>query len=243
LRNAPGEKVTLGATIWGEPVVVPLTELVKACGLATGGTGSGKTMAACLILEAMITRLPELRSMAFGLVDPKGELFDRAMFMLARRLEELDGEARKELLGRIVVIDFTARRALSSYNILSRWLYTEPDFFVMSRLETLRELLPSGDQLSLRGGVVLKNVLALLSEFGLPLTYLTQVLEGEAFRSRSLARSRNPEVKLYFGQHFHQEGKQTIIALRSRMESLFASEGVRLALAGSTAPDFRRLQH
>jgi hypothetical protein len=39
------------------------------------------------------------------------------------------------------------------------------------------------------------------------------------------------------------EGKQTKEALRARMESLFASEGVKLALAGETAPDFRSLQN
>src|SRR5437762_1297466 len=54
LRAEAGAKVCLGATMWGEQVVVPLMELVKACGIATGGMGSGKTMAACLILEAMI---------------------------------------------------------------------------------------------------------------------------------------------------------------------------------------------
>ncbi|MGO8737142.1 MAG: hypothetical protein ACLQVM_30625 [Terriglobia bacterium] len=243
LGNEPGPKVTLGETVWGEPVIIPLMELVKACSIMTGGMGSGKTMAACLILETIIGWLPELHSMAFGLVDPKGEAFDRALYLLGARLESLDEPAREKLLQRIVIIDFSARQAVSSYNILSRWPYTEPDFFITSRLETLRELLPSGDKLSLRGGVVLRNVLALLSEFGLPLTYLTRVLEGEAFRSRLLARSKNPEVKLYFAHHFTQEGKQTIAALRVRMESLFASEGVRLALAGSTAPDFRRLQN
>jgi hypothetical protein len=243
LRNEPGPKVSLGETEWGEPVIIPFLELVKACGILTGGMGSGKTMAACLILDAIIARLPQLRSMAFGVLDAKGELFERALFLLAHRLEELAEPAQEELLKRIVVIDFSARRAVSSYNILSRWPYTEPDFFITSRLETLRELLPSGDKLSLRGGVVLKNVLALLSEFGLPLTHLAQVLEGEAFRSRLLAQSNNPEVKLYFAHHFGQEGKQTIAALRVRIESLFASEGVRLALAGSSAPDFRRLQN
>jgi hypothetical protein len=243
LESEPGPKVTLGDTEWGEPVIVPLMELVKACSIMTGGMGSGKTMAACLILDAMIAQLPELRSMAFGLVDPKGEAFDRALYLLAARLESLDERAREELLQRIVIIDFSARQAVSSYNILSRWPSTEPDFFVTSRLETLRELLPSGDKLSLRGGVVLKNVLALLSEFGLPLTYLPQVLEVEAFRARLLRKSKNPEVKWYFGHHFTQESKQTIAALRVRMESLFASEGVRLALAGSTAPDFRELQN
>ena len=243
LRAEPGPKVTLGETTWGEPVTGPLLGFVKSCGIATGGMGAGKTMAACLILDALIARLPELRSMAFGVLDAKGELFDRALYLLAARLETLDEPAREELLQRIVIIDFSARRAVSSYNILSRWPYSEPDFFVTSRLETLRELLPSGDKLSLRGGEVLKNVLALLAEFGLPLTHLTQVLEAETFRSRLLGQSKNPEVRLYFSHHFAQEGKSTLAALRVRIESLFASEGVRLALAGSTAPDFRQLQN
>jgi hypothetical protein len=243
LRNQPGPKVTLGETAWGEPVVVPLTELVKACGIATGGMGSGKTMAACLILEAIISRLPELRSMAFGVLDAKGELFDRATYLLARRLEALQGQAREELLRRIVIIDFSSRQAMSSYNVLSRWAYTEPDFFVTSRLETLRELLPAGEKLSLRGATVLKNVLALLSEFGLPLTYLDAVLSSDALRAKLLRRSKNQAVRLYFERHLAQEGKATIAALRARMESLFASDGVRLALSGSTAPDFRALQN
>ena len=243
LGNEPGPKVTLGDTAWGEPVVVPLTELVKACGIATGGMGSGKTMAACLILEAMIARLPDLRSMAFGVLDAKGELFDRATYLLARRLEALAGEARKALLRRIVIIDFSSREAVSSYNILSRWPYTEPDFFVTSRLETLRELLPAGEQLSLRGATVLKNVLALLAEFGLPLTYLDAVLSSNTLRANLLRRSKNAPVRFYFERYLAQEGRQTIAALRVRMESLFASDGVRLALSGSTAPDFRELQN
>ena len=243
LRNEPGPTVNLGETVWGEPVVVPLTELVKACGIATGGMGSGKTMAACLILESMIARLPDLRSMAFGVLDAKGELFDRAMYLLARRLEELDGEAREALMSRIVIIDFSSRQAVSSYNILSRWPYTEPDFFVTSRLETLRELLPAGEQVSLRGATVLKNVLALLAEFGLPLTYLDAVLSSDTVRANLLRRSKNAPVRLYFERYLAQEGKQTIAALRVRMESLFSSDGVRLALSGSTAPDFRELQN
>ena len=243
LRNDPGPKVTLGCTSWGEPVVIPLIDLVKACGIMTGGMGSGKTMAACLILEAMIARLPSLRSMAFGVLDAKGELFDRAMCLLAQRLESLEEHARAELLRRIVIIDFSSRDTVSSYNILSRWPYTEPDFFVTSRLETLRELLPAGEKLSLRGSTVLKNVLALLSEFGLPLTYLDTVLSSDVLRGKLLHRSKNPQVRFYVERHLAQEGKQTIAALRARMESLFASDGVRLALSGSTAPDFRELQN
>lgn len=243
LREAPGPHVEFGETTWGEPVLVPLAEFVGSCGIATGGMGSGKTMAACLVLERLIADLPQLRSMAFGVLDAKGELFDRALYLLVWRLQTLEGEEREELLRRIVVIDFSSRDALSSYNILSRWAYTERDFFVTSRLETLRELLPAGEKLSLRGADVLKNVLSLLSEFGLPLTYLDQVLSSETLRQKLIRRAKNPLVRHYFGRHFAQEGRQTIAALRVRMDSLFASEGVRLALAGSTAPDFRTLQN
>lgn len=243
LRNEPGPHVDLGKTTWGESVDVPLAELVNACGFATGGMGSGKTMAACLALDALVKRMPQLRSMSFGVLDAKGELFERALFLIGRRLDELKGFARQELLDRIVVIDFSSREAVSPYNILSRWPYTERDFFVTSRLETLRELLPSGDKLSLRGATVLKNALALLSEFGLPLTYLNQLLESQPLRAKLLARTKNPELRGYFGRHFAKEGQQTIGALRARMESLVASDGVRLALSGSTAPDFRHLQN
>jgi hypothetical protein len=243
LRNEPGPKVRIGETEWDEPVIVPLADCVKACWIATGGMGSGKTMAACAILEALVSQLPGLHSMSFGVLDAKGELFERALYLLGARLRELEGRAYDDLLQRIVIIDFSSRKAVSPYNILSLWPCTEQDFFVTSRLETLRELLPAGEKLSLRGATVLKNVLTLLSEFGLPLTYLNHVLESDALRSKLLAQSKNLGVRLYFARHFFQESKQTVAALRTRMESLFASEGVRLALAGSDAPDFRKLQN
>jgi hypothetical protein len=243
LRSEPGPKVRLGETAWGEQVLVALADLARSCGLIHGGTGAGKSMAGCAVLEDMIARLPEMGSFGIGVLDAKGELFDRAAYLLAARVAELRGRAQEELLDRIVLIDFSSRDAVSPYNILARWPGAEPDFFLTSRLETLRELLPAGEKLSLRGADVLKNVLALLSEFGLPMTYLNRVLQSEAFRAKLLARSKNPETRLYFGRYFGQEGKQTIAALRARMDSLFASEGVRLALAGSTAPDFRRLQN
>src|SRR3989441_10511144 len=101
LRSEPGPKVCLGETMWGEPVLIPLAFLVRAFGLIHGGTGSGKSMTGCAVMEAIIERLPQLRSVGFGVLDAKGELFDRALYLLARRLERLEGEAREELLRRI----------------------------------------------------------------------------------------------------------------------------------------------
>jgi len=200
-------------------------------------------MFALLPIATLIRMLPKLKTMGFGVLDAKGELFDRSLYLLGKRLAELDGQESDELRERIVVIDFSSRDALSPYNILARWPYTDIDFFVTSRLETLRELLPAGEKLSLRGGNVLKHVLTLLAEFELPPTYLEAVLGDDTFRQKLLQRSKNPAVRLYFQRHFAAEGKQIIAALRSRMESLFASESVRLALAGSRAPDFRNLQN
>lgn len=243
LAAEPGAKVCLGTTEWGQKVRVPLMEMVKACGLTTGGMGSGKTMFALPLIHGILQQFPHDRSLAFGVLDAKGELFDRALYLIGCRLNQLDGPAQEELLRRLVIIDFSNREAVSSYNILARWTNTEPDYFLTSRLETLRDLLPAGDKLSARGANVFKYVLALLCEFGLPLTYLDRVLGSEEFRARLLAKSRNDELKFYFSKHFVLEGKQTTAALRARMDSLFASEGVKMALTGSSAPDFLTYQN
>src|SRR5216683_2394329 len=243
LAGVPGPSVYFGRTPWGEDVRVPLTDLVHAVGLVTGGMGAGKTMASLLMLERLVRLLPQSRTLAFGIIDPKGELFDRALWLLAWRSNQLPEREREQLLERIVVIDFSSRQALSSYNILARWPYAEEDYFITNRLETLRDLLPASEKLSLRGANVLKQILVLLSGAGLPLTYLNHVLGDEDFRQKLVAKCPNEEVQTYFTCHFAMEGKQTKEALRARMESLFASEGVKLALAGETAPDFRSLQN
>jgi len=243
MAQEPGPKVAVGKTMWGEPVVIPLIDLIKSCALTKGGMGAGKTMFATITIAEMVRLLPGLESMSFGVLDAKGELFERALYLLGARLAQLRGAEREALARRIVVIDFSSREAVSPYNILAGWPYTDQDFFVTSRLETLRELLPAGEKLSLRGAAVLKNILTLLAEFNLPLTYLEAVLGDDAFRQKLLLRSKNATVRAYFQRYFLQEGKQTIGALRARMEALFASEGVRLALSGSTAPDFRTLQN
>ena len=103
LRAQPGPHVRLGTTTWDETVAVPLCELVKACGLTTGGMGSGKTMFALLLIRAIIELLPGLRTISFGVLDAKGELFERTLYLLALRLEELQGAERQALLRRLPI--------------------------------------------------------------------------------------------------------------------------------------------
>ena len=242
LRQEPGPHVRLGKTMWGEPVEVSLIELVKATSVTTGGMGTGKTMFALLAIQAMINRLPALDTMSFGVLDAKGELFERALYLLARRLGELQGEEREALLRRIVIIDFSSRSVISPYNILACF-HDDREFFIASRLETLRDLLSGNEKLSLRGAVILKPTLMLLSELGLPPTYLDALLSDDVLRHRVLAHSRNSDVRSYFERHFLREPKSTVAALRARMTELFGSESIRLALSGSTAPDFCDLQN
>src|SRR6266516_4666050 len=87
LRQERGPRVMLGHTEWDAPIELPLEHLIKAHSIMTGGTGSGKTMAALLIVDAIL-RAPDF---AFGVLDAKGELFERTLFLIARLLDELPG--------------------------------------------------------------------------------------------------------------------------------------------------------
>ena len=98
LAGVPGPSVYFGRTPWGEDVRVPLADLVHAVGLVTGGMGAGKTMASLLMLERLVRLLPQSRTLAFGLIDPKGELFDRALWLLAWRANQLPELEREQLL-------------------------------------------------------------------------------------------------------------------------------------------------
>jgi len=245
LGAASGPHVNLGENAWGQVVVVPLDELTRAFGMVTGGTGSGKSMFALLILKALIAAAPGAQRRGWGVVDAKGDLYQGALYLLQERLTQLsrtDPAAADALRRRIVIFDFSSRDPLSSYNILARWPDAEPDFFASNRADLLLDLLEGGDGLSLGGTAVLQKLLLLLSEARMPITSLTDVLHDEGLRSRCLAECPNRSVTAYFARQFSGVPKPTLAAIERRMEALFASEGVRLALAGNTAPDFRQFQ-
>src|SRR2546426_3370648 len=239
LGQERGPRVMLGQTEWDAPIELPLEHLIKAHSIMTGGTGSGKTMAALLIVDAIL-RTPEF---AFGVLDAKGELFERTLFLIARLLDELPQHEARRLQERIVIVDLSSPDPLTSYNIAGCWSGSDLDFFATSRVGTFQELLPAGDGLSLRGGAIVKNVLVLLAEHRLPFSYFDRVLSSEPFRATLLARSQQDDVRDYFRFHFTNEGRATIAAVRARIvSSLLSSLSLKLALSGETAPDFRKLQ-
>lgn len=72
----PGPKVYLGTTTWGEAVHVPLLNMVKAMGLATGGMGAGKTMGVGVMVPVRVpdwgTLYAEREKVGQGRAYPEG---------------------------------------------------------------------------------------------------------------------------------------------------------------------------
>src|SRR5438093_6627760 len=239
LGRERGPRVVLGQTEWNDPVELPLDHLIRAHSIMTGGTGSGKTMSALLLIDAILCA-PDL---AFGVLDAKGELFERTLYFIARRLDALPPAEAQRLADRVVIVDLSSPDPLTSYNIAAAWSGSDLDFFATSRVGTFQELLPSGDGLTLRGTAIVKHVLMLLAEHRLPFSYFDRVLSSEPFRATLLARSEQDDVRDYFRFHFTNEGRATIAAVRARIvSSLLSSLSLKLALSAETAPDFRMLQ-
>jgi hypothetical protein len=241
LAGQPGPHVLLGQTKWGQEVRVPLEALVKAHAIITGGTGSGKTMSALTIIDAILAA--DTPAMSFGVVDPKTELFSKSIFLIARRLAQLPPARAERLRDRVMVIDLSASHPLTSYNVARPWDGCDADFFATSRCETFQELLPAGEGLSLRGSAIVRYTLKLLAETAVPFGYIERVLADETLRTALLTRAASEDVRYYFRQRFASEGKSTIAAVQARLASaLLSTESIRLALSGESVPDFRRFQ-
>lgn len=243
-RASGDSHLTIGTTTWGEAVTVPLKELMCAHSIVTGGTGAGKTRFALNIIRGLLQKLPQDPG-GLGVIDPKGDLFSGALLLVWQRLQELskrDPEAAHDFQRRVVILDFSTTDPPLAYNILAKRPRIDAGYFASTRADLLLDLLPSGEGLSLGASALLTKVLLLLSEFNLPITWLSEILYNGDLRDRVLHRSQQPELKIYFTHQFAQVPRQTISALSRRVEALFSSESVRLALSGQTAPDMRALQ-
>src|SRR5882724_1519730 len=251
LNRSSEPKITIGRTLWGTPIIVPVSEIVKAHGVVTGATGSGKTRMALAIIKALLDSIVEsliaeaCNPGGFGVLDAKGDLFHGTLFLIANRLQELQDthpHAARELRRRMVIIDFSSRDPVTPYNILARWPGMEPDFFAANRADVLMDLLPGSDKLSLGASGVLSKLILLMSEHGVPITDLDEIVGNERRRSRMVAQCRDRSLAAYFTRQFPQVPKSTLAALLRRIDALFTSDGVRLALGGVSAPNFRQLQ-
>ena len=243
LGKSPGPAITIGTTAWGEAVSVPVSDIVGGHSMVTGATGAGKSWFGLGILESLIALLPRRAPWAAPFSTRRRSFSLGALFLLKRRIDQLGKAEARELRRRVVVLDFPMRDPISPYNILARWPNADPDFFAANRADLLLDLLPGGDGLSLGGSAVLRKAILLLSEFGLPIGWLDDVLFDDALRRKLLARSADPDLAAYFMRQFPAVPKQTIAAVSRRMEALFSSEALRvLRCPGRRRPISRALQ-
>lgn len=245
----PGPHVALGSTTAPHAHVrAPLRYLIEAHATATGGTGAGKTMSICGLLDqALDVMIEAIRNgrrpeFSFGTLDGKGELFRRLLCLIALKLRRLDPREAKLISDRILIIDLSSPDPVTSYNIASPWSGCDLDFFATSRVSTLEEIL-DGDGFSLRGGAMVKHALKLLAEQHLSFRYIEQVLSSDAFRAKLIASSADEDVRSYFRYQYENEPRATKSAVLARLSSsLLGSGSLKLALSGKDAPDFRKIQ-
>src|SRR3989442_857149 len=102
LAATAGPHAVLGRTLWDEPreVRLPLPYLAEAHAIVTGGTGAGKTLSVMTIAEAILDS--ESPDLSFGVLDAKGELFERTLYLVARRLAQLPPARANALREKIV---------------------------------------------------------------------------------------------------------------------------------------------
>jgi hypothetical protein len=251
LKGRSEPQITIGCTPWGAPVIVPVSEIVRAHGVVTGTTGSGKTRVGLLIIKALLDSIIEsliaeaCNPCGFGVLDAKGDLFHGTLFLVAQRLQKLQrthprvAHKLRQLIG---IVDLSSRDPVTPYNIHARWPGLEPDFFAANRADVLMDLLSGSDRLSLAASGVLNKLILLMSEHGVPITDLGEIVGNERRRSRLVAQCRDRSLAAYFTRQFPQVPTSTLAALLRRIDALFTSDGVRLALGGVSAPNFRQLQ-
>ena len=246
LDARPGPHVTLGETERGQPVRVPLADLVGSHGLVTAASGGGKTMLMGIIVDALLENQDSFPAGFAGVDGAKSELFLTMLFLIQRRIERLsrsDPAAASKFRRRVWIIDFAVQDAVTEFNFLARWPGAEADAFAGHQVDLLMDVIPDGDALKL-AATPLKSLVQLLSEpeIAMSIIDLIRALDDDGFLEGVLVRCRDGALVERVRRQLGTLSKATRGALRRRLDVFTSSESVARMLAGRTAPDFRKLQ-
>jgi hypothetical protein len=241
LDNGRSPRVQLGKTEWGQRITVPV-DLLAQHGAILGSSGAGKSYIAISLISQILSNSSGGNRLAFGVLDAKGELFERVVAYLYAHLYRLRPPDRARFLHKIVLIDFSSSAAITSYNLLAPKVGTSNELVVANRIESISDQFSGLSEVTARMKTVMKYLFLLMAEFRLPLSFCERLCGDPYVLNRLAERSKDGQVKDYFAQRFRSESAATILAVRQRLDSLFISEGVRLSLSASTAPDFAALQ-
>ena len=231
--------IPLGRTSQDQIVAIALQE-VFAHALILGASGAGKSYYGLGLLTQILNQPG--KSHSFGILDAKGELFEKAVLYLQAFLFRLKPVEREVINKKIIVIDFADDNLITPYNILARKEFLADELMIANRIDTISEQFSGLADLSVRMRMVLKYLFLLMVELDLPLSCFDQLCAEPVLLGCLVERSKNTAVQDYFASRFEGEGRLTLLALRQRIDALLISEGVRLSLSASSAPDFAALQ-
>jgi hypothetical protein len=247
LNSGNDPLVTLGSTERGQSVALTLNRL-WAHSLILGGSGTGKSYTALwIILSALRIISQALNNSltepfpAFAVLDAKGELFERTISYIYAFLYRLKPEAREALKKKLITINFSGPD-VTPYNILARREGLADELMVADRIDTISEQFSGLSEMSVRMKMIAKYFFLLMSEFEIPLPFFERLCLDPVLLNGLAEKSENAQVRDYFQHRFADESQSTFLALRQRIDSLLVSEGVRLSLSASSAPDFAVMQ-
>jgi DNA helicase HerA-like ATPase len=187
--------VSFGTTQWGQRVQLPLDK-VTAHALVLGASGAGKSFFALSLLNQLLESFAASSSLSLGFLDPKGELFEKAIQYLSAHLYRLRSAEREAFKKRVVIIDFSNAELITPYNILTQREYMADELMVAGRIDTISEQFSGLSEMSVRMKMILKYFFLLLAEFDLPLSFFERLCIDPLLLNALVERSRNPQLKV-----------------------------------------------
>src|SRR5205823_635755 len=100
-----GAAIELGTTEWKQPVKLSAKDIANHS-LIVGASGSGKSFLALSLICQLLEQFKSSNAITFGILDAKGELFERALSYVYAFLYRLKTEDRVRFKKRVVTIDF-----------------------------------------------------------------------------------------------------------------------------------------
>ena len=240
LNEETSAKILFGRAAYDQTVELPV-EKIMAHGLAVGASGAGKSYFALSVMSQLLS-ISSSSPVSWACLDAKGELFEKAIQYIYAHLYRLSPKEREGLKKRIVIVDFSNADLITPYNILARQQYLPEEAMVANRIDTISEQFSGLSDMSVRMKMILKYFFLLMAEFDLPLPSFEKLCADPLLLTSLVEKSQNVQIREYFLHRFDDESKATLLALRQRIDSLLVSEGVRLSLSASSAPDFATLQ-
>ena len=156
-----------------------------------GSTGSGKT----LFLQSII--LQDLQSQTpFGLIDPEGDLYKKA---IAHYLKENKETPLEELAEKMVLIE----PSNDQYALPLNCLHIPPEYKPYTVVDDMLFAFKKAwkDSWGDRMADILRNSFMLLIEHGLTLNEMPKLLNDKSFRVKLAKQSKNPDLRGFWLEH------------------------------------------